>query len=578
MQIGNQTFREVVVVDFEFHCPSGELPEVICMVARELASGRLHRLWIDECRSLTKPPFPSGPDVLVVAYYASAEAGCFLALGWPMPTRILDLFTEFRCLTNGRDLPCGSGLIGALAYYGEDATAALEKEAMRGLAIRGGPFTVDEQRALLDYCQSDVDALARLLPRMNAALDVPRALLRGCYMAAAARIERNGIPVDVECLHRLQTNWERIKRDLVARIDVGYGVFQGTSFSARLWEAWLVRQGYPWPCLPSGALALDDDTFRSMARAHPAVAPIQELRHALSQLRLADLAVGRDGRNRTMLSAFRAVTGRNQPSNSKYLFGPSVWLRNLIRPQPGWGLAYIDWSQQEFGIAAALSNDQAMLAAYRSGDPYLAFAKQAGAVPADATKQSHSAVREQFKQCSLGVQYAMGAETLAQRIGCPLETARELLRQHRRTYPRFWAFVEAAVNCAMLTGRLWTVFGWYVHATKNSNPRSLQNFPMQANGAEMLRLAICLGTEAGIRICAPVHDAVLIEAPLEILPQEVARMQAIMAYASRVVLGGLELRSDAMLIPFPERYSDPRGKRMWDTVMELLGERIEVVA
>ena len=49
-----------------------------------------------------------------------------------------------------------------------------------------------------------------------------------------------------------------------------------------------------------------------------------------------------------------------------------------------------------------------MIAAYRSGDPYLAFAKQAGAVPPGATKQSHSAQRELFKQCVLAVQYGMG--------------------------------------------------------------------------------------------------------------------------------------------------------------------------
>ena len=81
-------------------------------------------------------------------------------------------------------------------------------------------------------------------------------------------------------------------------------------------------------------------------------------------------------------SAFRSRTGRNQPSNSKFIFGPSVWLRGLIKPPPGHGVAYVDWRQQEFGIAAALSGDAAMQAAYLSGDPYLAFAKQAGAVPA----------------------------------------------------------------------------------------------------------------------------------------------------------------------------------------------------
>jgi hypothetical protein len=140
------------------------------------------------------------------------------------------------------------------------------------------------------------------------------------------------------------------------------------------------RLAFPGRWLESGQLDLSDGTFRRTAKSYPVVSPLRELRSALSDLRLNDLAVGRDGRNRTILSAFRSRTGRNQPSNSRYIFGPSVWLRGLIAPPPGHGVAYVDWSQQEFGIAAALSGDLAMQAAYLSGDPYLAFAKQAGAV------------------------------------------------------------------------------------------------------------------------------------------------------------------------------------------------------
>ena len=45
---------------------------------------------------------------------------------------------------------------------------------------------------------------------------------------------------------------------------------------------------------------------------------------------------------------------------------------------------------------------------------------------------------------------------------------------------------------------------------------------MQANGAEMLRLACCFATEEGIAVCAPVHDAILIEAPVEEIDHIVA--------------------------------------------------------
>jgi hypothetical protein len=717
-------FRRVWAVDFEFSAPPGERPIPLCCVARELRSGKLVRQWLDP-DSHSRPPYDPGPGSLFVAYYSSADWGCHLALDWPMPKLVLDLYAEFRCLTSGLATPCGSGLLGALAHYGLDALTAAEKESMRDLAIRGGPYTAQEQLDLLDYCQADVDALARLLPVMLPEIDLPRALLRGRYMVPAARMEWSGVPIDAELLARLRGQWERIKNQLVAKVDADYGVYVPTgqrtinpgsqsgaailhtatewnidphrladavdtiwreertinaathaarrrarqltglthhrirqweesyrdystyphldviahglagelvdlgigsdlftaggvddtdyagrlwellrdkeekskpkhhpgilnraaelvavcpeeanhgpmTFSAQRWADYLTRKGIPWPRLESGVLALDDDTFREMAKSYPEVSPIRELRHALSQLRLNELAVGSDGRNRCLLSAFRSRTGRNQPSNTKYIFGPSVWLRGLIRPEPGRAVAYLDWEQQEFGIAAALSGDEAMKEAYLSGDPYLAFAKQAGAVPASATKESHKSTRDLFKQCVLAVQYGMGEVSLANRIGQCVARARELLSLHRQTYPAYWRWSQAAIDRAMLLGDLHTVFGWKVHVAKEANARSLANFPMQANGAEMLRLACCLATERGIQVCAPIHDALLVEGPDGEIEDVVTRTQEAMGEASELVLSGFRLRSEAKTIRHPDRYSDERGRQMWDTVMGIL--------
>jgi hypothetical protein len=389
-------------------------------------------------------------------------------------------------------------------------------------------------------------------------------------MAAAAQMERNGVPIDTATLRRVKKHWLDIQDQLIADIDINYGVYEGRTFKADRFAAWLAQNNIPWPRLESGRLDLGDDTFRELARAYPTVAPLRELRAALSGMRLSDLAVGTDSRNRTMLSAFRARTGRNQPSNTKFIFGPRAWLRGLIQPPPGYGIAYIDWAQQEFGIAAALSGDPLMKEAYRSGDPYLAFAKQAGAAPPNATKATHKAIRDQFKSTVLAVQYGMGADALAQRLGVPIIRARQLLRLHRETYWVFWAWLERVVDYAMLTSSLHTVFGWRVQVPPEANTRSLGNFPMQANGAEMLRLACCLGTEQGIEVCAPVHDAVLICAPLDRLDVDVERMQAFMREASRAVLNGFELGTDAEIVRYPDRYADPRGAVMWDRVMKLI--------
>jgi DNA polymerase-1 len=119
-------------------------------------------------------------------------------------------------------------------------------------------------------------------------------------------------------------------------------------------------------------------------------------------------------------------------------------------------------------------------------------------------------------------------------------------------------------------GYLATVFGWCIHVGVEPNPRMLRNFPVQANGAEMLRLACCLGTERGIEICAPVHDAFLICAPLERLEADIARMQEAMREASRIVLDGFELGTDADVIVHPNRFADERGAVMWARVMSLI--------
>jgi DNA polymerase-1 len=566
-------YREVWVVDTEFHAPPGERPTPICLCACELRTGRRLRLWLwDDASARREPAFPVGPDVLFVAYFASAELGVFLSLGWPLPSRILDLYAEFRLFTSGIPTPCGSDLIGALVAFGYPALDAMYKEDMRRLAMQGGPFYPRQQRELLDYCLEDAEALNRLLPAMLPYIDLPRALLRGRYMAAVARIEVVGTPLDTDMLAALRDSWESLQDRLIERIDAAYGFYDGRYFDATAFERWLVELGILWPRLKRGDLALSEEVFGEMALTYPVLKPLHDLRVSLAQLREWKLAVGTDGRNRCLLSPFGARTGRNTPSTSAFIFGLSSWLRSLIRPAAGMALAYVDYEQQEFGIGAALSCDAAMMNAYRSGDPYLSFAKQARAVPADATKKSHKAERDLFKVCALGVQYGMQAESLARRMGRPTADGRELLHLHQQTYPTYWRWSDNVQDFAMLYGRLETVFGWRVHVGLDANPRSLRNFPLQGNGAEMLRLACCLATERGVRVCAPVHDALLVEGPAYAIREVVAETQKAMREASELVLPGFPLRTDAKIVSWPERYVDDRGRRMWELVQELLSE------
>ena len=570
-------FRHIWAIDFEFVARPGHRPTVVCMVAKCLLTCTVIRLWGGE---LARCPFTCSNDELFVAYYASAEASCFDALGWPRPRRMLDLFAEFRRLTNGGGNAHGNGLIGALLHFGLPNIGGEEKVAMRDLIMRGGPWTDIERLQILDYCESDVDALLRLLPSFLRAAnytdaDFGRALLRGRYMVAVGAVENNGIPIDAPLLDRLAKHWDDIKRRIVQSVDADYGIYDEGSFVTARFEAYLERKDIPWPRLASGAPCLDRDTFRQQARKHPEISPLHELRHTLGQLRLNELAVGPDGRNRTLLSAFRARTGRNQPSNSRFIFGPATWIRCLIKPAEGRALAYIDWSAQEIAIAGALSGDDRLWEAYAYGDPYIAFARQAGIVPPVATKASHAKERQACKAIVLGTGYGMSAEGMAQQAGLHVEEARKLLRLHRETYRRFWDWAEDNVNRVLLGLPLETTFGWRIQyppgCGKDVNPRSILNWPMQANGAEMMRLGLSMGIEAGLQVCAPIHDALLLEAPIDEIDAQSAKLAEILGDASELVLGPRKrCRSDIKIVRYPDRYEDERGVVMFQKVMALL--------
>jgi DNA polymerase-1 len=567
---GPLRFPEIWCCDFEFQGNPGNPPEPICMVAQELRSGREIRLWRDELLRLRLAPFNTGENSLFVAFFASAELGCFLQLGWPLPTNILDLYVEQRLETNGLPTIAGNGLIGALAAHDLVHIDAGEKDAMRHLILERSDWSSSEREMILEYCASDVVALVALLPRMARNIDWPRAELRGRYMAAVARIERYGVPIDAETLAKLTASWGPLTRNLIKEVDAHYGVFEEGSFRARKFDDYLFRAGIDWPRSGRGDLLLDDNTFKSRALAHPQLEDLRQLRKTLGQLRLNALAVGSDGRNRYLLSPFGTRTGRNAPSNSKGIFGPARWVRGLIKPPAGHGLAYIDWSSQEIAIAAALSGDGRLLEGYASGDPYLAFAKAAKLVPSDATKASHGVIRNRCKAVVLGVNYGMGPDALAARLGIAPVEAQDLLRLHRETYSTFWTWLEAVVNAALLTCEMRTIFGFRLNVGRDANTRQLMNWPMQANGAEMMRIAAIAATEAGIQVCTPVHDAFLICAPLEQLDGKIAEMRSIMLKAGRAVLGGIEVRTDVNVVKWPDRYQEDAGVAMWETIMRLL--------
>ncbi|MGA2917949.1 DNA polymerase [Methanoregula sp.] len=569
--------QSIWVVDFEYTSNPGERPNPVCLVARELRSGKTENIWLEGENSgdLKSPPYSPGKDAIFISFYAPAEMSCHLALGWQMPANLVDLFAEHRVQTNGL-LGVGNSLLAACEYRGVPSIPSSDhKEQMRNLVLAGGPYSESDRRSILDYCAEDVRLTTDLFLKMQHAIDWPRALFRGIYQESIARMEYRGIPIDTVTLNRLRQHWQGLQARLVKEIDADYGVYDGLTFKTAEFERYLSEKDIPWHRTETGRLSLSYDVFKDMTTTYPFLQGLKDLRHILGAMKLNDLAVGADGRNRTMLSPFRSKTGRNQPSSAKYIFGPAVWLRSLIQPEPGKALIYADYAQQEFAIAGYLSEDSAMQAAYASTDPYLSFAKMAGAAPQDATKESHKAVRDLYKICALGVQFGMGEQSLARQMNRPPAYAGELLRQHRRVFKTYWDWSDRVLNDALLTRRMTTSFGWQFHIAGDGGDasRSIRNWQMQSTGADILRMASVLLERNGIDVVGPVHDAVLLECPVEDADNVAEKAVAVMEKASSYVLGEQRVvRVDYDIIRYPYRYSDPRGIETWNRVTRLLDE------
>ena len=577
-------FKRIMVCDTEYNFGVGVEGEIldgnplrpVCVCAKDLLGDESWEIWLGEFPD--QPPFPLDETTLFIAFNASAEVRTFMALGWPAPARILDLFAEFCDHRNGRDGETSRSLLSALEHFGLDSSGAVFKKQMIDRILAGA--TEADRRDYLDYCWTDVYALERLLLAMLPDIEWKGALIRGRYTVAVASMESNGIPVNVELLNEVVSRWSEIQTGLIREIDRDYGVYDGTTFKEDRFEAYVERMGYPWPRLKPrkgekiGALALDADTFGDMARVFPDIAPLAELRGAIGKMRRNDVPIGEDGRARTGIRPFASSTSRNQPSTSEFLYGASKWIRHFIQPEPGHALIYFDYSAEEVGIAAALSGDETMQADYLNGDFYVNFGVALGLLPPGCTKaiaeEQYPGVRDRLKIASLAVLYGMGAALLATRIEKPKAIAAAWIRNHHRRYKVFWDFIQLAVDHLMRNNSLETELGWHLHPRMDPNPRSIANFPIQANAAEILRVACCLVTEAGYEVCAPVHDAILVHCRIEDVERVEAEVKALMVRASQIVLGGFSLKVGAEITKYPNHLTDKRGAKMWTKVMEQL--------
>jgi DNA polymerase I len=592
------SFKNIVVLDFEyetsggeFNLVAGDLPVVLCLVAhvfdQDLRLVRTIRMWRGEFGPM--PPFDIGPNTLFVAYSAQAELTCFLTLGWQFPAHIFDLHTAYLAVSNIL-LPYNPDEVRkrqrkrfpeACRAYGVDGWERIEKDKI-SKDIGEGRWRDHGKEVVLEYCVEDVRASAILFRKQlegNSRFkpaDVERVIfLWSEYSAkAVARIQAKGMPIDMSLWNLVQENRDPVISYLLRTFDPSFGTANPIytpdgHWSDARFEAWLVSVGVTaWPRLDSGKIQTDGDAFKIMYHV-PGIEELHALKDSLGVIVRAKLPIGRDGRNRPSLFPFCTSTGRN--AHARSLFNAHAGMRGFMLFPPDKIPVYLDWRTQEIGVAAALSGDQVLIRDYIAGDVYYALAIMCGLTTDPDLKHwkaTQKQMRQRMKSLQLGINYGMGVPSLARGLDRHPVIASAIIEMHKRRYPRYWEWKEERANAAMLERVMETQYGWPMHISNSPNRRTLYNFPMQGNGAEMLRLAATRLCEADIVPNMLVHDAVLLEADNE---EQITHAVEIMKGAGRDVCKGLEIGVDVERMK-DGRFRDKRpvAVKMWATVMEAL--------
>jgi len=644
----------MIAVDFEYHTPQEKHMGLICGSV-SVDRGEPINFWLKDDspdRDKMVTFLLDHKDHVFLAYLASAECRCFLALGLdPQQFQWIDTYSEWRCdkMNNndrsygrylrrrpsvtgrgieykphgysvppslnpadnvGRDCTeVGNGLVDCTYHLlGIDLDASHKKD-MRDLILqRKEVYSPQEQADIMEYCASDVTHLEqlqavitddmcknlRLTPEQYYEIAINRARYCG---PAIAQIEYNGIPFDVESATNLSRNVDKARKSMLAAYSsqVELPFYQKEKptrkvFAGKWVEKYLLFEKYirskpqysEWPLTEKGNLSRENDDLKEYS-GDPNILAYRQVRKALRGLQSFDPAsksakesgivmdaVGVDGRLRTMFGIVGTQTGRNAPRARKFPFAMGSWARSLIKPKEGYTIVAIDWSNQEFAIAAVLSGDEAMMEAYNSGDPYLYFAIAAGGAPPDATKKSHPEARNLFKSTTLGLQFGMGVAKLARKltVDCGREvTEREagkLVALHKRIYKTYWKWSKKIGRTYERQGYLMLKDGFALNGNCN-RMTSVRNFPVQGTGAVILRQATVNAIEDGIPVVSPLHDALYVCCKDQWVHKVTKALSAAMSRACIDILG-FDVRQDIEIHDSSHVWVEERSRPVYEAL------------
>lgn len=212
--------------------------------------------------------------------------------------------------------------------------------------------------------------------------------------------------------------------------------------------------------------------------------------------------IAEDGKIHTTYNQTVTATGRLSSSNPNLQNLPirserGKLIREAVIPDEGCLFLSADYSQIELRLMAHFSQDEHMLAAFRSGqDIHAATAARIYGKPIEQISKDE---RRNAKTANFGIIYGISAFGLAQQLDCSRTEAKQLIDDYFAAFPRVISYIESQKELAHQRGYAETLFGRkrYLPDINSHNAtvrsfaeRNAVNAPIQGTAADIIKMAM----------------------------------------------------------------------------------------
>ncbi len=253
--------------------------------------------------------------------------------------------------------------------------------------------------------------------------------------------------------------------------------------------------------------------------------------------------VDENGRLHTTLTQTVAQTGRLSSLNPNLQNIPirteeGRAIRRAFIAETGNTLISADYSQFELRLAAILSGDEQMIAAFNSGlDIHVQTAAELYGIDIkDVSKEQ----RYNAKAVNFGVMYGMSAHGLSVSTGMSRDEAKNFIDKYFDIRPKLKEYLDKLKKIAKEEGYVETMFGRRRpmpdikssnFAVRNAAERAAINMPLQGSAADLMKLAMVEVDKQLDDDCwqiLQIHDSILIECPKSKAEQLAAKVEEVM--------------------------------------------------